>query len=43
MWPSVYLVDKRGRIRRWWYGELRWRGAEGDKLLEERIEQLLAE
>jgi hypothetical protein len=43
MWPSVYLVDKRGYVRYWWYGELNWQGAEGEKLLRKRIEELLAE
>lgn len=43
MWPSVYLVDKRGNVRYWWYGELNWQGAEGEKIMRQRIEQLLAE
>ena len=43
MWPSVYLVDKRGRIRYWWYGELNWKGAGGQEIMAQRIEQLLAE
>ncbi len=43
MWPSVYLVDKRGFVRYWWYGELNWQGAGGEKLMRERIEQLIAE
>lgn len=43
MWPSVYLVDKQGRVRYWWYGELNWQGAEGDKYMREKIDELLAE
>jgi thiol-disulfide isomerase/thioredoxin len=43
MWPSVYLVDKRGRVRYWWYGELNWQGAEGEKFMRGKIEELLAE
>ena len=43
IWPSVYLIDKQGRIRYWWYGELNWQGAEGDKKMRQRIEELLAE
>lgn len=43
MWPSVYLVDRHGHIRYWWYGELNWQGAEGEKVLRTRIEELLAE
>lgn len=43
MWPSVYLIDKQGRLRFWWYGELNWNGAGGQEIMAERIEQLLAE
>ncbi|MCA8982436.1 MAG: redoxin domain-containing protein [Planctomycetaceae bacterium] len=43
MWPSVYLIDRRGRIRYWWYGELNWQGSEGEAQLRRRIEELLAE
>ncbi len=43
MWPSVYLVDKRGYLRHFWPGELKWQGATGDVWMRERIEELLAE
>ncbi|WP_197528405.1 redoxin domain-containing protein [Aeoliella mucimassa] len=43
MWPSVYLIDKQGYVRYWWYGELNWQGAEGDKLMRARIAELLDE
>ncbi len=43
MWPSVYLVDKQGRVRNWWYGELNWNGAKGEEFFRKRIEELLAE
>jgi thiol-disulfide isomerase/thioredoxin len=43
MWPSVYLIDKQGRVRNWWYGELNWEGAKGEEFLRKRIEELLAE
>lgn len=43
MWPSVYLVDRQGRIRYWWYGELNWQGNEGEARMRERIAELLAE
>lgn len=43
MWPSVYLIDKQGYVRYWWFGELNWQGAEGEKMLRRRIEELLAE
>jgi hypothetical protein len=43
MWPSVYLIDKQGRLRYWWYGELNWNEAGGQKLMAAKIEELLAE
>jgi hypothetical protein len=43
MWPSVYLVDKRGYVRYFWPGELKWEGATGDEWMGARIEELLAE
>lgn len=43
MWPSVYLIDKRGHVRNWWYGELNWEGSDGEKYLSQRIEELLGE
>jgi peroxiredoxin len=42
-WPSVYLVDRQGNVRYWWYGELNWQGAEGEKIMRGRIEELLKE
>jgi peroxiredoxin len=43
MWPSVYLIDKQGYIRYWWFGELNWRGANGEELLRQRIGELIRE
>ena len=43
IWPAVYLIDKRGRIRYWWYGELNWQGAKGEKIMRKKIAELLAE
>lgn len=43
MWPTVYLIDKQGFIRRWWQGELNWQGANGEQQMRQTIEQLLAE
>jgi peroxiredoxin len=43
MWPSVYLIDRQGRLRYWWYGELNWQGAGGQEIMARRIDQLLAE
>ncbi|MBC8471612.1 MAG: redoxin domain-containing protein [Planctomycetes bacterium] len=43
IWPSIYLIDKNGFVRYWWYGELNWQGAESEKLLAERIRELILE
>jgi peroxiredoxin len=43
IWPSVYIIDKHGRVRYWWYGELDWQGAGNQKVALRQIEQLLAE
>ncbi|MGQ0635444.1 MAG: redoxin domain-containing protein [Planctomycetaceae bacterium] len=43
MWPTVYLIDKRGYLRSFWAGELKWQENDGEKILREQIEQLLAE
>ena len=43
MWPSVYLIDKKGRVRYWWYGELNWNEAGGQTIMAAKIEELLAE
>ena len=43
MWPSVYLIDKRGQVRNWWYGELNWQGGNGEEFMRKKIEQLIAE
>ncbi len=43
VWPSVYLVDKQGHVRYWWYGELNWEGAGGEAFMRQKIEELLAE
>jgi peroxiredoxin len=42
IWPSVYLIDKSGFVRYWWYGELNWQGAKGDPWMRARIAELLA-
>ena len=41
-WPTIYLVDKQGRNRYRWEGELNYRGAGGDQMTW-LIEQLLRE
>jgi peroxiredoxin len=43
MWPSVYVIDKRGYVRHSWHGELKWQGATGDEFLAGRIDALVAE
>ena len=43
MWPTVYVIDKKGYLRRWWQGELRWKGADTDQQLESLIEDLIEE
>ena len=42
-WPTVYLVDKRGRVRFAWEGELEWQGAGGNPKVQGLIEALLKE
>lgn len=42
-WPTVFLVDQRGRIRYRWVGELNYRSAGGEARMAELIEQLLKE
>ncbi|MEC8556284.1 MAG: redoxin domain-containing protein [Planctomycetota bacterium] len=43
MWPTVYVIDKKGYIRHWWQGELRWQGATMDQKIESIVTGLLAE
>ncbi len=43
IWPTVYLVDKRGHVRYYWLGELEWQGAGGTQIMQQCIEQLLNE
>jgi peroxiredoxin len=43
MWPTVYVIDKRGYIRFWWQGELNWQGATTEKNIETMVDQLLQE
>lgn len=43
IWPAVYIIDKQGRLRYWWYGELDWKGAGNQKVARQQIETLLKE
>jgi peroxiredoxin len=42
-WPSIYLIDKEGIARWGWQSELGWKGANGEKLMREKIEDLIKE
>jgi len=43
VWPSVYLVDKQGFVRYWWYGEMNWQGTPGETWMRGRIAALVKE
>jgi thiol-disulfide isomerase/thioredoxin len=43
VWPTIYLVDKRGKLRYRWVGELEWQNAGGEAKMSKCIEKLLAE
>ncbi len=43
VWPAVYLIDRRGQVRAWWYGELNWQGARGEESMRKQIEALVSE
>jgi peroxiredoxin len=43
MWPTVYVIDKRGYLRHWWQGELNWQGATGDTTIEHVVDDALSE
>jgi thiol-disulfide isomerase/thioredoxin len=42
-WPSIYLIDKKGQVRYRWEGELDSATTEGERLMRQRIEELLTE
>ena len=43
MWPTVYVVDKRGRVRYGWEGELSYKGATGEETVRKLVDELLRE
>jgi hypothetical protein len=43
LWPSVYLIDKKGNVRYRWDGELNWKETKGEGIMRKKIEELLAE
>jgi hypothetical protein len=42
-WPTVYLIDKHGRVRYRWEGELEYNHAGGEATLARLVNQLLKE
>lgn len=42
-WPTVWLVDKNGKVRYRWQGELAWKGADGERIMARKIQELLDE
>ena len=42
-WPTIYLVDKKGKVRHRWEGELESAEVNGRALLGRQIDELLAE
>jgi hypothetical protein len=42
-WPSIYLIDRKGNVRYRWDGELNSRASKGEKIMRDKIKELLAE
>ena len=42
-WPTVYVVDRRGRVRYGWEGELSYKGAPGEEKVRKLVDELLRE
>ncbi len=42
-WPTVYVVDRRGRVRYGWEGELSYNGANGEEVVRTLVDALLME
>jgi hypothetical protein len=43
VWPTVYVVDRRGVVRYGWEGELNDKGQKGEETVRKVIDSLLAE
>jgi hypothetical protein len=43
VWPTVYVVDKRGTVRYGWEGELSYKGAPGEENVRKLVDELLLE
>jgi hypothetical protein len=42
-WPTVYLIDKKGRVRYRWEGELEYNHAGGEAKMARLVNELLKE
>ncbi len=42
-WPTVYLIDKNGRVRYRWAGELEFENAGGEEIMASYVQKLLEE
>ena len=43
VWPTVYVVDRRGIVRYGWEGELSYNGAPGEEKVRKLVDELLLE
>ena len=43
VWPTVYVVDRRGVVRYGWEGELSYKGAPGEEKVRKLVDELLLE
>jgi peroxiredoxin len=41
IWPTVYVIDQKGRVRYVWVGELAWEGAKGAETVRDFVRSLL--
>jgi len=43
VWPTLFVLDKQGRVRYQWKGELNWQNGGGEAKIEQVLDALLAE